>query len=717
MDINLYISTKLEDQFEEKSADGHDQVIIGLLSNNNVIQSEKRDISHYVFIIEDKSILGSEYIRKNAKMVPTELMAEYTDFRSNEEAKEQVVVFLPIVYHLHSANCKSYREILQYLLRCLMEVDYMAIEGDFGIFQFDQALQNLFQLEKKFWDANQDQWIESTKERRDERWDYTYRDKKQNNPGLDWFLSRRFKNHMYQHTKDYQENISKINDAEFKEEGGWYDTGVVPDETFEKQTHYQIWKESINFEPLPIKEYQNHLTYYEAEILFQLAHRHSKEIFYKLCILFLGSYQLCHLIILNESCSKTIMKQFQSLEETFKSDWWKNLFQGNYFQEPMKYSGYNNNDRHYVHQVYNRMSRILYYEERLLAGTLTTEHRSMVPISFATNLRNPTVQSRYSNDNRREENKFWYLKDLNYFFPFPANTSINYNRPPNSLKVYQKIVDYSTFLDRFRTISGGILAGLDWTGLKVFFTGATAELCYYNNTIFDFEDSAKNSYSGSDMDLAVHIDPEELGITESLSEPGNNDLIKAELHRRAEMICEIVRKNTGLSDLELIPRKNRWIIAHDKLPREIDIFSFIQDPAALIYNYHMATCRVIAQPGLPESDQTPVKILASACLSAMIGSGIDRRWYSSDYSIHHRIIKQFQRGIGLIMNPHETKVIIQYLMKYRENHPEDNNKNAILHSHKFEDFDNIVEFYDPGSDGGYWSRRDQSAKIFATPPI
>lgn len=699
-DINQYISVKLDDNFDQNLASDHHQVIVGLLSNNNVVQSEERDISHFIFMNEEKGILSSEYIRKHTKMIPTKVIEEYTDLRSNEETEEQVVVFLPIVYHLHSANCQSYRTILQYLLKCLMEADYMAIKESCGIFQFDQAIENLFQLEKKFWDQNKDKFTVSVIERENPWGIMKYN--KYNHKGLDWFLSRRFKNSYYKSVDDFT-LISKINDDEFvlddTQKDGWYDTGVKPDETFEKSTAYQIWKESIPFEPLPIEEYNNHLTYHETELLFQLAERFSPELFYKLCILFLGSYQLCHLIILNESCSGLIMNKFQQLEDQYQLDWWKSLFKGYYFESGKYHPG-----DHVVHQIYNQMARILYYEERLLAGNITTEHRSMIPISFASNLRNPDGVS-----------DFWIHNDRNYFFPFPAKTCINYNTPPNQLRVHQKIVDYTTFLNRFQKISNGILDGLDWKGLNVFFTGAMAELCYYNNTIFEFDDLNSNAYAGSDFDLAIKIDPEELGITESFKEqPGNNDLIKAELRRRAEMIYEVVAQNTGLTDLEMIPRNNRWIISHSKLPREIDIFSFIQDPAALIYNYHMPTCRVIAQPiSMNGTDITPVKLLSSSCLSAMMGTGIDRRWYSSTYSIHQRIIKQFQRGIGMIMNPHETKVIIQYLMEYRKSNP-DEKKNAILNEHSFEeeDFNNIELFFSPNEELSYWRQNQSTASIF-----
>ena len=302
------------------------------------------------------------------------------------------------------------------------------------------------------------------------------------------------------------------------------------------------------------------------------------------------------------------------------------------------------------------MAVILYTEERLLAGDLTTQHRSMMSIDFASML---PIYYNYDRATYFSMEKLVYSSP---YFPMPQLYQLSMNIPKDIHNQLNKICNNLEFQQRFEFVSAGMLDGLNWE--NVYFTGSMAEVCYYKNGLYPFEflmsKNKYNPYLESDIDLGIWISREE-----EEEEQGeikyDDELVKQTLKTKAEEIVAVVRKNYGLTqeELPLVAKNSRWTISHPKLPRDIDIFSFVVDPAALIYNYHMATCRVVWQG-------KDAMVLSSGIFSAMLGTCIDRRWFSSSVSIHNRILKQFKRGIGLVLNPQEMKVIIQYFAKYQE---------------------------------------------------
>jgi len=708
---NKYLDTKLGHQLGT-DLKLHDGVIIAFLADNHFIRSAKKDedektkMGRYSFVMEEKSVLyHNDYIRKIAKTIPVSELMDFTDLRSSEDSDEQVVAFLPVTFRLYNAKCRSYRITLEHILKVCMDMDFMCMKIPLGVYLLDEAIDNLFQLEKQFWDK-----INMSIDAYDRR----VKNVNQANEAQAWLLGRRIKNKTYSHVKDYNDIIKHIQDAEFtNQNNSWYSAGVQPKETFEKSSHFQVWKDSMGFKPLDPSRYQKYLTYTQTATLFQSLHLHP-EVFIKLCGLFLSSYHLCHLIIHGgiENGENWIIKKFsQFMASEEYNSFWEKAFDGYYVTHKS-----NDHEGRKVNlggqNIFHKMSTILYFEERLLASTITKQHRCLVPISFASSL--PRVYNLkdshhdvgpggYSfRETRPEQLNFWHHQCTNFYYPLPILGQMAYNIPLDLRNDLHKICNYDIFLLRFQLLSAGMLEGLDWSGLGIYFTGAGAEMCYYQNGYFPFEflisEHKDNPYLNSDLDLGVHIqikdveDANRLELSGGSSDNGsgsgsssdnknpqddddhvttlrNDDpRVKKILKERAETILEVVKQNYGLEDLKLLSRNSRWIIKHPDLPREIDIFSFTEDPGALVYNYHMATCRVVAQPIEKNSDDS-VHMLSSACLSAMIGSCIDRRWFTSKKSIHNRIMKHLNRGIGLMMNPNELAVITQYIYDYQKKHP------------------------------------------------
>jgi len=597
-EIQAYLEEESKIDDFEKLKEEHDGVILGFLNNR---RSNPKDVHHYMFVNGKQSLIDNPRIQSRIKLIPNHLIGELTTCQSSDQSDHQLVVFLPIIYQIYQSG--SRRQILQYMLRYFQNPDYLG--------QIDQAFDDLIKMEETFWGSH---FFDPSEKNPYNQHDQT------------WFIGKRIKNRMCENKCEDSDLIRRIDDTEFKRnflttDYDWLDILEPLDKVYERMTTFQEWKRSLQIEPLPIEDYQKCLSYQETEKLFQGALDYDPEYFTKLYGIFLSSYHLCQLVIHHHSSWMMIeyMKRSEPQEKRI---------------------------------IFTKMSKILYLEERLLSGMITINHRSILPLNFCSALGIYSLNT---------------LPPVDCFFPFNIDPEvINFNFPGKiTVEGEGKIRHHQQFISCFQQISEGILEGLDWKGLNVYFTGATAELCYYNNTVFPFEylisNGPNNPYLGSDIDLGVRIDPQELGI-ETLENLNENQILKDELRHRAEMILLVVKKNTGFDNLKLRARNNRWIISDSRLPREIDIFSFVQDPAALIYNYHMATCRVIAQL----DDQPEIRMTTSSCLSALLGTCIDRRWFTSKTSIHQRMMKQFKRGIGVILNPHETKVMIQYFKIYRE---------------------------------------------------
>jgi hypothetical protein len=698
---NKYLDTRLGNKLGTDLS-LHDGVLIGFLADNHYIRAgdkkeekeekeEKTDLEkeiekmgRYSFVLEEKNILYyNDYIKKVAKTVPVSVLEKVTDLRSSEyevegEMVDQVVAFLPVSFRLYNSNCRSYRLTLEHLVKVFSDMDYMSMKTPLGVFQVDQAIENLFILEKEFWNT-----INMKRHEMDLKADAP----EQAKACLTWLMARRIKNKTYKHVRDFDQIIKNIDDTEFLDsQDPWYSAGIKPEDTFEKDSNFQQWKNSLGISHLPVEDYQKYLTYEETSVLFRCLELYP-EYFLKLCGLFLSSYQLCHLIMFGGELDgkNWIIEKFVKMMSSVKyKNFWDTTFDS-YYRSDGSSSTWNSDLKNMVshagQRIFRLMSAVLYFEERLLAGKITQEHRCLVPISFSSSLPHITMMKDPSRPrgnydlNYSRRLAFWYQTCANFYYPLNLTTKINYHAPSDYKNTDTKICDQNEFNLRFDMISGGMLEGLDWKGLNVYLTGAGAEMCYYRNGYFPFEfllsEHPDNPYLGSDLDLGVWINPKELNLELVEGDDGtpiyNQESVRLELRTRAEAILAVVKQNYGLKDLELIARNTRWIIKHPDLPRELDIFSFLDQPGALIYNYHMATCRVVAQP----CSQGEVRMLSSACLSAMMGTCIDRRWFTSKKSIHNRILKHFKRGIGLMMNPHETKVIIQYIYNYQKQHPQE----------------------------------------------
>jgi len=692
---NKYLDTRLGSKLGTDLS-LHEGILIGFMADNHYIRNNEVDekldeiekMKRYSFVMEEKNILYyNDYIKKVAKTVPITVLEQVTDLRSteygieNEEGEfqtiDQLVAFLPVSFRLYNSKCQSYRLILEHLLKVFSDMDYMCMKTPLGVFQVDQAIENLFELEKQFWNRMNVKRYES---------DNKAPAPEQAKACLNWLLSRRIKNKTYKHTNDYDQIIKDIDDAEFQDASdSWYSAGVKPEDTFEKESSFQKWKDTLGISPLPVEDYQKFFTYEQTKVLFRCLEIYP-EYFIKICGLFMSSFQLCHLIIFGGELQGTnwIIDKFVNFMADIKyKRIWDKIFDG-YYRSDGSSSFYNDGFKdkisHGGQRIFRLMSAILYFEERLLAGKITNNHRCLLPISFSSSLPFISLRNNYNYYNYNyglSKMPFWYQTCANFYFPLNLNTKINYNTPYDYKNTATKICDLNEFNLRFNILSGGMLDGLDWKGLDVYFTGAGAEMCYYRNGYFPFEflvsEHPNNPYLGSDIDLGIRIDPTDLGLDlkedDNEKKIHNQEIIQAELRKRADLILNIVKNNYGLKDLKLISRNTRWIIKHPDLPRELDIFSFSDQPGALIYNYHMPTCRVVAQP-IPSDLGGQVRMLSSACLSAMMGTCIDRRWFTSKKSIHNRIMKQFKRGIGLIMNPHETKVVVQYIYHYQKSNPD-----------------------------------------------
>lgn len=616
--IQAYLDGSLGriDDFELIKKENHQGVILGFLNNH---RSNPKNIDQYMFILGDLKVINPKNL-SNYRLIPTELIENYTEYRSNDLSDSQLVIFIPTTYKFYKPG--SHRKILQYILKNFQTICYLN--------QIDQVFVDLLKLEENF---------------REEHFFNRLEDIKQMDQMM--LIGRRIKNQMCVDDCEDENLISQIDDSEFKKnylhpEYNWVNLLEPLDKIYERKTTFQEWKEFIGrmIEPLAIENYQKILTYQETEKLFQLVFKYDPSYFTQLYGIFLSSYYLCQLVIKNQA------------------DWMMMEFIKRSTPEDQA-------------SIFSKMFKILYYEERLLSGNITTNHRSVLSLNFCSLLGNLPSKT---------------------YIPFDIDHEVvNFNFPAKIIDGVSRIRQDEDFISCFQQVSGGVLEGLDWKGLNVFFTGATAELCYYHNSIFPFpyliSNSVNNPYLGSDIDLGVWINPQELGI-EPDEDLSKHQKIKDELRRRAEIILQVVVINTGFKDLDLTARNNRWIIADPRLPREIDIFSFVQDPAALIYNYHMATCRVIAQFNQPAE----IQMLTSTCLSASLGTCIDRRWFTSKTSIHSRIMKQFKRGIGLMMNPNETKVMIQYIKIYREN-SDSNPIDILYHLDHHGYYNNILRRY------------------------
>jgi hypothetical protein len=199
---------------------------------------------------------------------------------------------------------------------------------------------------------------------------------------------------------------------------------------------------------------------------------------------------------------------------------------------------------------------------------------------------------------------------------------------------------------------------------EIYLTGSGAEACLYDNPLFRRErynlneiyptrslnvymDAYSDTHGHSDIDLVVFTDDEQV------------------LKSKAESILRCLQENcTNLSNKIIMKQVNasKYRFTGGKMPREIDLFMSNRNPASLLYNYHIATCRVL----IPLShDLNIIKnktiMMQSMVISAHLGFCVDRRWFSSKSSLYDRILRQFSRGIGMLLNIYEMQMVKDYI--------------------------------------------------------
>jgi len=402
-------------------------------------------------------------------------------------------------------------------------------------------------------------------------------------------------------------------------------------------------RNAMGIQPLDPNDYESYLTQTEMEDLFRTIaiFENSQEMMIDLLEIFMKSFYCCHLIFRNSFIMRKFKNLITILDETDQERElvriWRSLTWGLY---------------------------TLYAEELLLGGNLNPSHRavwnlecaSYLPVHIGKNIYNspylclpihPKAMNLPSN-----------LLGLPRFYP-PSGywrrddqATLNFKRQGIREKGIHSINDVRTNIVVF---TNGILEELN--DPEIFLTGSGAEACLYNNPLF----------RRGNFTLDQIYPTRELGLKEGIATHQHSDIDlvvftddQSVLKKKMEKIKECLQLNLG--DLVEVIKVNdhKYRFTSPKMKREIDLFMTFRNPAALLFNYHITTCRAAIPFGNSDVVSQGSILMTSMILSSHLGFCIDRRWFSSRTSLYDRICRQLSRGIGMLLNVAEIQMIRSY---------------------------------------------------------
>ena len=616
----------------------HHSIIVATLSNNKRLADLSDDLfdSRWVFQSEELSQdFTHGYLAKHIILVPVKKLVELTP-RSTlidkvDDEKDNMALVCVIPMNINEDNDPIGRL-----------VNSILISGGFSLkkipdfFRYEIAIKQIQRDNKKFWD----------------------RYGPVPNVITQFFNNRRFRNEEFAETDDYSV-IQTIN-TPVRIDGYTFsnnnDDGSVPSGgNWDGMDWREELRSAMGIQPLELDDYEAYCTYEDMEEVFRVISRFedNRHVMKELFITILKNFFTCHLIF----HSKFIMKKLKGL---------MSLFEDNEDFTSLKE----------INQSLLWGMYTLYAEELLLGGNLKPEHRCVWNIYSASNLPvfkgknlhespylclpiQPDAMSLGSNFlglcrndvwsvanmGRRNWNSDEYLTQTDLKF-FTDGVRLRGILSPNQVRA--SLVEYTH----------GMLEDLN--DGDIYLTGSGGEACLYDNPLFrrghyhfdniypirDMDIIGKNipTHNHSDIDLVVFTDSEDVLVAKAKK-------IKSCLEENLCNEIEMIRVN-----------RTKFRFTGKTMKREIDLFMSNKSPPGLLFNYHISTCRV-AIP-LVESMTgmcSGAMMMTSMVISSHLGFCVDRRWFSSKTSLYDRILKQYSRGIGMMLNMYEIQMIKDYL--------------------------------------------------------
>lgn len=624
---------------EEKQLENHLGVILVTLTNNKRLLNTDNFDDRWIFSIENQhDVFQQGFLGRCLKLIPTKILEEYTDLRTNvtEYNNEELICILPIQLRDDLANPL---DRVMYLINLTNALSLNRIPE---FLRYDVYFKKAMDDVNKFW--------------------------KENSPNSGYltqqFMNRRFRNEDYSETTSY-EAIRNITSPQRRQDGE-YD--FVSNEEYRSNL-----KEAMGIRPLPLEEYESWITGDMVETMFRqvMFFENSNQIMTDLFCLFIKSYNLCHLIFRNQF----LLKKLKRIYESHRNDDHK----GQTCRCVIDI------DRSLVWGFYT-----LYAEELILGGQLTKEHRSVWNLECASLLPIDNYLNLYQNPYlclplgpgalglHRNMLGLPRIDRSSVRYHYAGGSDFENDFYLNQFKV-RGIYRKNRVIGNILQYTYEVLDGLD--DQDIYFTGSGAEACTYNNPllrrghyrydqIYPVKNNNKN-HPHSDIDLVVFTDSEDV------------------LRKKAEKIQETVSENLNIKvNLEKI-NDSKYRISHPEMLREIDIFKTYKSPPALLYNYHISTCRVAISLDQSLSNSY---LMTSMVMSSFLGFCIDRRWFSSKTSLYDRICKQLSRGIGILLNVYE----IQMLSEFIDNAQPWGHMRNLIEVHNFQGRMRYIKTFQPG---------------------
>jgi len=595
---DFFIQVGISNEIPEDKLEKHKHVIMATLSNNKLIKQSINFDQKWVFTLEVyDDTFKSGYFSKRITLIKSDILENYTDLRTriDGKAKSQLVCVLPMILN-HDESGVPFLQLCK-IIDLSSALSLKKIPNFLG---YDKLINRMKNEVDEFWRDHQPDSRFLTQE----------------------FMKRRFKNEDFMNTTS-KETIEKIRMP-------------ATDDTYnfvEMAEYKSNLKEAMGIQPLPLEDYEKYITKDGVTHLFSEASNfdNGNEIIIDLLEIMLKSYHLCHLVFHNP----LIMKKM------------KILYTINHNHERI--------DKSLIWGLYT-----LYTEELVLGAALTVEHRSVFDIKNANLLPDDDCYNLYQSPylclpydqnaialhtnliglNRRDSRVGWFnfgrglsQNERQFLSKGLAKRGIN-----RLSRVRANVLDY-TF---------EMLDELD--DPEIFLTGSGAEACLYDSPLFrrntfKFEDiyhdreSATSKIGHSDIDLVIFTEDQSV------------------LANKAKKVADCVAFN--INDKVIVNKISdyKFRITSEKMRREIDIFMTSKKPPALLYNYHISTCR--AAISMDRNNDTSY-LMTSMVISSNLGFCIDRRWFSSNTSLYDRISKQLSRGIGVMLNVYELQMMQQF---------------------------------------------------------
>lgn len=667
----------------------HDSVVIASFSNNEKIMAlpDSEFDSKWVFQKEDLSDeIFNGYLGKHLLAIPRIELLKLTDFRTidvNQDDEDDdpllehvLVCVLPTV--LNKGDCGITK-----LMNIIMLTGYFSVSRIPDFLNYKGVIKDIKTENKKFWKR----WAPDSKVL------------------TRYFKTRRFRNEEFIQTEDYEtiKNINepiKVETYTFMKENENNPDSSNNIDTIKETWDGTEWKDELRgamgIQPLDPSDYEAYCTYEGMEEMFKTASRldDGANIVKELYVILLKNFFCCHLIFRNKFLMKKLNKIMVKLNNGENA-----LFNRyNIYQRPDKNDIQENItelNRSLMHGLY-----ILYAEEMLLGGNLTLDHRSvwkydtahLLPVYTGISIHNspylclPIAPEELTLENTligltyRDEVSEYRARDYIYHLqhsnhnPNPIRDDIRNRIATNDVSEYTKfarhglqrrgILDPNVCIKNMQSYMSNIFN--DFEDPEIYLTGSGAEACVYNNPLF-----RKDRYQLSDLypERSYNYNVNTLKY-EDAHKHSDIDLVvftndENVLKKKAESILRYLEEEDTMlnSKIEMIKvNDTKYRFTGDSMPREIDLFMCNRNPASLLYNYHISTCRVLIpftqNPSIVKSQTIMMQSMVS---SAHLGFCIDRRWFSSKTSIYDRILRQYSRGIGMLLNSSEMQMLRDYI--------------------------------------------------------